>query len=311
MTVMDLYFKRKRKERGDVPDVYQYEELPDALKVQVVHIWNDTFGDRHAAEAGAPHNTYARMSAILARELGEFHLRGPRRTAGSSYDEWVGYFLETEDLDIELSMIELGGHGIENITSRYEYRHIPNSHVRAKEAIEELNDRFQEHGVGFQYSNGRIIRVDSQFLHAEAVKPALALLNAAEYAGAEAEFLKAHEAYRHGDTKHALAESLKALESVMKSICKKKKWTVDRNATSKALIGVLFDRGLIPAYWQSHFGGLRTTLESGVPTARNKDGGHGQGASVTTVPGYLAAYVLHQTAAAIVFLVEAERATPS
>lgn len=62
--------------------------------------------------------------------------------------------------------------------------------------------------------------------------------------------------------------------------------------------------------WQSEFSGLRCVLESGVPTARNKLGGHGQGAQIVTVPGYLAAFVIHQTAAAIVFLVEAHKAKP-
>lgn len=307
MAIYDLYFKRKRKELGQMPDVYQYDKLPTALKIQIVHIWHATFGGPTEAEDGAPYRAYQNMSEIVAKELGEFRLGGAT-VHGGPYTEWVGTFLNRDDLDLELSMIELAAVGIENVTARYDYRNIAGAQKIAKDAIEEINERFREHRVGYQLSERRIIRVDSQFLHAEAVRPALSLLGAKEFAGAQAEFLKAHEAYRHGDSKHALAEALKALESTMKSICLKRKWGVDSNATSKALIAVLFEKGLIPAYWQSHFGGLRTTLESGVPTARNKDGGHGQGATVTTVPQHLAAYVLHQTAAAIVFLIEAERA---
>ena len=95
------------------------------------------------------------------------------------------------------------------------------------------------------------------------MKPTLALLRAPEYAGAQAEFLKAHEHYRHGREKEALAECLKSLESVMKSICIKRKWIHDANATSKALITVLFDKGLVPQFWSQHFSGLRAMLESG------------------------------------------------
>jgi hypothetical protein len=47
-------------------------------------------------------------------------------------------------------------------------------------------------------------------------------------------------------------------------------------------------------------------LESAVPTVRNRLGGHGQGREVVDVPAYLVAYVLHMTAATIVFLAEAE-----
>ena len=88
------------------------------------------------------------------------------------------------------------------------------------------------------------------------------------------------------------------------------KWPHDPNATANPLIQVLFDRGLIPPFWNQHFSALRATLEAGVPTARNRLGGHGQGTQVVEVPGYLVAYVLHQTASAIVFLAEAERALP-
>lgn len=52
--------------------------------------------------------------------------------------------------------------------------------------------------------------------------------------------------------------------------------------------------------------GLRSLLESGVPTVRNRLSGHGQGEKPTEVPNYVAAYVLHMTASAIVFLGKAE-----
>jgi hypothetical protein len=54
---------------------------------------------------------------------------------------------------------------------------------------------------------------------------------------------------------------------------------------------------------------LRSTLESGVPTARNKLGGHGQGTEVVEVPEHIVSYALHLTASAIVFLAEAEKAS--
>jgi hypothetical protein len=164
--------------------------------------------------------------------------------------------------------------------------------------------------VGYQYVSGEIIRVDSELLHQEAVKPALAHLRAPEYAGAQAEFLTAHGHYRHGRNKEALAECLKALESVMKSICAKRKWPHSPNATASPLIQVLLDKELIPSFWNQHFSALRATLEAGVPTARNRLGGHGQGTQVVDVPTHLVAYILHQTASAIVFLAEAERALP-
>ncbi len=46
-------------------------------------------------------------------------------------------------------------------------------------------------------------------------------------------------------------------------------------------------------------------LQSGVPTLRNKQSGHGQGSTVAEVPAYMAAFTLHLTASNIVFLLSA------
>lgn len=38
MSTFDLYSKRQKELRGEVPDVYTYESIPQPLKVQIVHI---------------------------------------------------------------------------------------------------------------------------------------------------------------------------------------------------------------------------------------------------------------------------------
>lgn len=75
----------------------------------------------------------------------------------------------------------------------------------------------------------------------------------------------------------------------------------------KKLIEICYQKGLIPIFWQQHMAALRSLLEGGVPTGRNKLSGHGQGATPTIVPDHIVSYVLHMTAAAIVFLVKSEQ----
>ena len=94
-----------------------------------------------------------------------------------------------------------------------------------------------------------------------------------------------------------------------KIICRRRGWQFDgEKHTAKALIDIVFKEGLIPDYLQSQFTALRSVLDSGVPTIRNRAGGHGAGVKRREVPGYLASYTLHLTAAAILFLAEAEAA---
>ena len=260
--------------------------LPPPLRVQIVHIWKDT--TQH----------YKFIVDTLCREYGVFVLAdmsSPVYTGIRDYQaEFFKFFLEEENCEKALDAIELS------------FRFIDRD-----DAIEELNQRFKEHGFGYQFTNGKIIRIDSEFTHTEIVKPALRLLGQKQYAGAQQEFLKAHEHYRKGNTKEALNECLKAFESVMKTICDKRRWSYSNTATAKPLIQVCFDNGLIPSFWQSHYSSLRNLLESSVPTGRNKLSGHGQGTTLEAVPDYLVAYMLHMTASAIVFLAEADEKAPN
>lgn len=314
MGIFDIFSKRQKQLRGEVPDVYTYDAIPQPLKVQVVHIWRDTLGNEnqyHDHYLGTQ-RAYQFIVDTLCREYGLFSLPTAKKEYGDRnyLSELANYLLQQDDPEKVLDAVELSFRCIDRLTRDFDYLRRQNASKQADEAVEELNERFREHGVGYQFSDGEIIRIDSQLIHSEVVKPALGLLRGPEYAGAQAEFLKAHEHYRHGNDKEALAECLKAFESVMKVICGKRGWTHDPHATSKALLQVLFDNELIPKFWEQHFSALRSSLESGVPTARNRLGGHGQGSTVTQVPPYLVAYVLHLTASAILFLCEAEKAAP-
>jgi hypothetical protein len=221
------------------------------------------------------------------------------RTSWNSVDEEViNFVLNESDHERVLDVVEISFHL--NVPFR--------SSDTVQKAILELNARFRERGIGYQYESGEMIRVDSQLIHAEVVKPALALLTAPEYAGANAEFLKAFEHHRKGDTKECLNECLKAFESTMKAICTKRQWAFNPTDAAKDLIDLCLKYDLIPQLIQCHIGGVRAALESGIPTIRNRLSGHGQGPTVVDVPPHYASYMLHLTATTIQFLVESEKA---
>ena len=167
----------------------------------------------------------------------------------------------------------------------------------------ELNFRLTEAGVGYQFEQGQVLRVDSQLVHSDAVKPALALLSDARFQGPHQEFLHAHELYRtakpgdHKALEDAIAAALKAFESTMKVICDLNKWPYDANATAAPLVQTVIKNGLVPQYLQSSLEGLATLS--------NRTSRHGQGSRVRNMPPYFAAYALHLAASNILMLVEA------
>lgn len=309
MGIIDLFSKRQRKLRGEVPDVYVYTSIPETLRTQIVHIWLDALGNPDNFHKGQVSEAYKAIVDTLCREYGVFSISKEKTYGNRNHmKELFDFVLNERSVERVIDAIELGFRVVDRLSRERNYLNRQNSSQLADEAIEELNCRFKEHGVGFYFADGEIIRVDSEFLHVEAVKPALRLLSNALFAGAQQEFLKAHEHYRAGNSKEALNECLKSFESIMKAICTRRRWQTSKTATAKELIKACIDNGLIPSYWDQHYSSLRSMLESGIPTGRNKLSGHGQGAAPIDVPSHLVSYMLHMTASSIVFLGEADAA---
>ena len=124
------------------------------------------------------------------------------------------------------------------------------------------------------------------------------------------EFLQAHEHYRHGRYEESTTECLKALESLLKTICSGRNWAYDQKDTAKKLIAIVLNNGLLPSFMQNQLNVMQNLLESGVPTVRNKLAGHGQGPMPRQMPDYIASYVLHLTATTILLLAQADAAHP-
>ena len=299
MGIVDIFSKRQRRMRGEFSDVYQYEDLPIGFRRQSVFILDDVFTLKNESpyhQKNLRSRCFKTIHHLLARELALFQL-----TEGEN-DPWKGvinFFLNTTSVEDALSVIEISLISAEALQQQERFLSFK---MTVNNAVKELNTRFMEHRIGYQFESNEIVRIESKFLHQEAVKPALQLLQAKRYAGANGEFRKAHEHYRHQRYSEAINECLKALESTLKVICQKREWPFSDKDPAKTLLTVIFEKGLVPGYLESKFTGMRTVLESGVPTIRNRESGHGAGEEPRHIPQHLAAYVIHLTASAIVFI---------
>lgn len=313
MAIFDIFSKRKKRiESQGKADVYQYEEIPQALKIQIVHILRDALGRWYrpsgygTGETSPTSALWEHVQKIIAKEKGMWSLGRPESNPSEKCIE----YLMSADTDGILDIVELSFRVIDRVTRKFAQFEIERANINqsADDAIQELNHRFRENGVGYQYVDGQIVRVDSQFLHAQTVQPALTLLNDSGFTGPSDEFMHAFDHHRKGDNKAAIAEALKAFESTMKSICAVRKWSYGPKDTAKPLIDILLKNGLVPADLESHFAGLRSAMESGLPTLANRTSRHGQGVTPVEIPQHFAAYALHLVASNIVFLIECHKA---
>jgi AbiJ N-terminal domain 4 len=302
-----LYSKRKKMiAHINQPEVYQYDQLPIEFKRQVIHIWTSTISIYSQYVVG---DYWSNIHKHLARELGLFHLGS--NSFSRPFEQCCNLLLdEKTHVDTILDLIQFTFQCIEcfrEIMLARGFNQLWLHQIDAQSpngAINELNARFREHSIGYQYNNGQIMRVDSGFIHAEVVIPALTLLSSQDFSGAEQEFRIAHKDYREQKYKEAIANASKAFESTIKTICTRLDWDYEENDTASILVERILKKELIPKYNDQHLHGLKNILVS-VSTPRNKEAGHGQGENVKQVSEYLAGYVLHITASNIVFLVEA------
>jgi len=307
---------RRRQQPKRNPDVYQYDELSGEFRRQVVYILRDVLGEyrpgRYTSLSVPPANgRWETLFLRYAREKGVFDLEGDSRV--DPYEQCIRH-IQVAPTEQVLDFIDCAFHFIDrNLRQDSEYIvQVPGrgfAYQKIDPAIEELNQRFQEHRIGYQFENGELIKRTDQYIHEEVVLPALTLLASPQFLGAQEEFLSAHRHYREQRYKETIADALKAFESTMKSILDERNWTYDKTRdTANRLIQILFEHELVPSMLQSQFAQLRGLLESGLPTVRNRTSGHGQGTEPVIIPKYMAEYALHMAAANIVFLVQAYEA---
>jgi len=287
-------------------DVYTYDDMPEPLRVQILHIIGDAIGRPYFNGEHPAGEAYALIVKTLRSEYGTFQLAPQPLNMKSELFE---FFLREKDVDRCLDVVELSMRVIERfVAEQYQYwGNVEDVTLTPADAVADLNTRLRESGVGYQYVSGDVVRVDSQVIHAEAVLPVLSLLRLAGFEGADAEFLEGHLQYRKGHFKQAIVSACKAFESTMKAICAEQNWTVDADASSRKLVNTVLSHGLLPQYMETQLGAVRTLLESGVATVRNKNGGHGDGSVPVDVPDWYARYALNLTATTMLFLLEAHQ----
>lgn len=298
MALPQLFSRRKRAVSNVVTDVYVYDEMPKKIRIQIVQIIQEGLGCYEEYSRNVGYWTF--LVEQMRKEKGVFSLTDKYDDYGEEFCNWL---LNEREIPTFLDGVELAFRAIKDYVGEYE------SH-KTQRYVDEMNARMQEAGIGYEFQSDNIIQIDKQIIHNDVVLPALKLLHEPKFAGANDEYLGAHQFFRSGDYESCIIECCKAYESVLKVIGTKRNWAISLNDPASKLLAAAYSSGFIPQYMQTQFGALRAILESGVPTIRNRMAGHGSGGQVRRVDRHLAAYQLHQTAAAIVFLVEHDKATP-
>ncbi|KNF08520.1 abortive infection protein [Gottschalkia purinilytica] len=294
--MFELYSEKLRRlENPNVYDLYEYEPIPKKFRNQVIHLFDkiskicsDEFSDEFYSQS----IFFEKLNKLFCEEKGILTL--------GDYDDitnFQNYILSASTLDV-LDLIDLSVKYIELIFYKYNWEGL---HLLP---IDTLNKRFKTNNLGYEIINCELIKKDTQYTHEEIIKPCLKLIYDESFKGVEDEFFKAHEHFINGDYKDSITSANKAFESTLKTLCDLKRYDYNKDKdTVYTLLNILSDNGFVPTYLKRHFSTLLKTLSSGLPTLRNKRGGHGQGSEKIIVPEYYAKYAINLAATNISFLI--------
>jgi hypothetical protein len=102
MPLLNLFSKRMKHLRGELPDIYRYDDLPNKLRVQVIHLWRETLGiseyDGLRGWNSAARTTWLPLNRALKKERGVFVLNTERKE--NPEEEIAAYFLCEEDFEL-------------------------------------------------------------------------------------------------------------------------------------------------------------------------------------------------------------------
>ena len=197
----EIFSKRQQRMQAENPDTYQCETIPDQLRVQVFYIWEkvwetayeNNFGELQLSDLAI--DAYRSIEATLREEYGVLSLDGgddPDEDGYGFYRAVRKFLFETEDANKVIDIIEVSFRYIDQVIRDKFYvpdedepdeifgssrRDISPDGISPNAAIDQLNRRFREHSIWYQYESGLIVEVDSQDIHSEVVKPAEELPN--------------------------------------------------------------------------------------------------------------------------------------
>lgn len=176
--------------------------------------------------------------------------------------------------------------------------------LKSSDAVAEVNARLEQHGMGYRFEGRHIIRIDSQFIHAEVVKPTLKFLSEPKFSKVNEEFFRAHSHYRAAAYKDCVTAANRAFESMLKAICDVENWTYAKGDGAAELVTKVTSNGLFSHDFDRSLTAYVAMLRTGLPAIRNDAGGHREGILAAAVTEQIARFALNLTAANILFLAE-------
>ena len=298
-SIFDVHSRRHLGEKDEYV-------VPQQLRNRILILYRDVAGSQSTGYGG--NHFWQEMHSSMEYLHGRSNLSNTQ-TAKSEDDVWT--FLHrcsTNDLldfielsfKLEVSREVVSNDIVDTINEFLRLEDAPYQLTRIVEVEEEIPGESQFGNSGYtrlHTIHPRVIRVDEEVTHREAIAPSLEMLAAPYFKTAHLELLGAMEDYRKSDYSDCLTKCCSAFESVLKVICERKKWQFSHNDTAGPLLATVIGNSDLEGFFEQPL--------MLIATIRNRlSSSHGAGSRNRTVERHVAQYAVTSTAAAIVLLIQ-------
>lgn len=298
-SINELYSKQlKEKERAENPEPLEYERFTPEFRRKIFYLFEDLAKgiDKQVPSHANPFYIHIHRIVCLLREAyGKDYL---------SYSDSYSYpsdrnmpkryesFLELKEFICHerFSKTEQCLDAIQLVFGSQIFEYDCSKLYDA--AINELNQRFQEHNLGYRFTGDSIVRLDSEVSFQNIHKPALNLLQEADFTKVNRDYADVLQLHRKGNYSIVVAECRKIYESLLKHIIERMGGKPKNRMPH--LVNQLVELDLIPKVSTKFF----------IDCIVIHHAAHGEGETSTIqYDQYLAELIMNNTGSAILFLV--------
>jgi hypothetical protein len=311
-SILDV-FSRRQAPRGQG---YKPDELSERLRNRILLLLREVFSGKWPADRWHSPGDYTReFWEDMHNKLQHLHGRpklSPDPLALQPWEDVLGFALScsaSEFLDfVELTfrsspmwrMLNDENELVDAINELFRIETAPYQLTRIVKVEEPNPIKAGPYGGGGTIirtlAYPKVVRADDEVTHSEAIQPALSVLAAPHFEAANLEFRDALDEYRRGHYGDCVTKCCSSFESVMKSLCKRNKWSFDeKKDTAAPLLKIVLSHSKLDPFFEQPL-----LL---IATMRNRlSSSHGGGTSVRNVERHVAQYAIASTAAAILLL---------
>lgn len=299
-SIKELYSKRlKEKERTETPEPLEYESFTPEFRRQILYLLEELaegLGIHFPRRNNPFYIQIYKTVRTLREEYGKDYL-SYRFPSESNMPKRYESFLELKDF-IRFESFSKTEQCLDAVELIFKYPILLRGERKEyysqlyDKAIDKLNQRFQEHNLGYRFAGDSIVRLDSEVSFQNIYKPVLNLLQEAEFTKVNREYADVLQLHRKGDYKKVVAECRIIYESLLKHIIERVGGK-PKNRTPD-LVNQLVELALIPKESIKFFKDCIVIHHAA----------HGEGEKPTTqYDQYMAELILNNTGSAILFLV--------